>query len=480
MTKSNKPASWITKQSINFPQWYTDVCYHANLFEYGFVKGTIIFKPYALALWKNIQSYFQAKFHSLGVEEVYFPIMIPKSLFQKELSHITGFKPELATITKIGETKLEEELYIRPTSEVLMMRQFQKEIKSYRDLPLQYNQWCNVIRWEKNTRPFLRTSEFLWQEGHTAHETESEAKAFSLKILDLYAEFFEDYLNLPIIKGEKTENERFAGALHSYSIESMMPDGQALQCGTTHYFGQKFAKIFNVKFENKNQTTNYVSTTSWGISTRIIGAIIMSHGDDRGLVMPFQVAPTQIQIIVLNSQKQELKNYASQIMHTLEPFYRVQSKPSHKSFGFQIKQAEVQGIPFRIEIGFKNLENHTVTIARRDTNEKIEIKFSELTAQMQKLILSYSENLSQKALQSINKIKHNYNHFSDYAQAMTKQNILALVPFCCRAECEMEIQELTMSSSRCIPLQQKNLPAESKCFRCNAKAQAYVYFAKSY
>ena len=467
----------ITPRDEDFAQWYTDIVVNADLISYGPVKGTMIFKPYGYAIWENIQKYLDQKFKELKITNVYFPLLIPKSLFDKEKEHIEGFSPEIATVTKVGDKKLEEELYIRPTSEVLFGTFFAKEIQGYRDLPLLYNQWVNVLRWEKTTRPFLRTSEFLWQEGHTIHANAQEAKDFTLKILDVYSKFAEEALLLPVIRGQKTEREKFAGALETYTIESLMYDGQALQCGTSHYFGQNFAKSFDIKFTNQDNQLEYAYSTSWGVSTRTIGAIIMTHGDDHGLVLPPMIAPTQVMIIPVKNDD-TLLTVAEQIKEQLGNF-RVVIDESEKSFGYKLANAEIKGIPVRIEIGPRDLEQESIKITRRDTFEKVQVKIPEVLATVNKLFTKISANLFNRTLANRQQRTIKVNSYEEYKEILKQKNALFLVPFCGSLACENIIKEETQTVSRCIPFDISQ-DVSGQCFRCDNPAQYLVYFARAY
>jgi len=439
----------ITLREVDFAQWYTDIVLNADLIAYGPVKGTTIFKPYGYAIWENIQKILDAEFKKNGVKNVYFPLLISKTLFNKEKEHIEGFSPEIATVTKVGDKVLDEELYIRPTSEVLFGTFFSKEIQGYHDLPLLYNQWVNVLRWEKTTRPFLRTSEFLWQEGHTIHSSKQEAQQFTLKILDIYATFAEKTLLLPVIKGQKTEREKFAGAEETYTIESLMYDGQALQCGTSHYFGQNFSKAFDIKFSNQKNTLEYAYSTSWGVSTRLIGGIIMTHSDDNGLVLPPQIAPVQIMILPINNDNDEQLSAVEQLQKKLHK-YRCEIGQSNKGFGFRAANAEIKGIPLRIEIGARDLAQQQVTIARRDTFEKITVSWTEVEKVVSDLLDQIATNLYQRALDNRNQRTKEIDNYSEYKKTLAKINGLFLVPFCGRIECEDTIKAETQTISRCI------------------------------
>ncbi|WP_425379092.1 proline--tRNA ligase [Spiroplasma endosymbiont of Polydrusus pterygomalis] len=467
----------ITPREVDFAQWYTDIVLNADLIAYGPVKGTTIFKPYGYAIWENIQKICDVEFKKVGVKNVYFPLLIPKTLFNKEKEHIAGFSPEIATVTKVGDKVIDEELYIRPTSEVLFGTFFSKEIQGYRDLPLLYNQWVNVLRWEKTTRPFLRTSEFLWQEGHTIHATKTEGQQFTLKILDIYANFAEKTLLLPVIKGKKTEREKFAGAEETYTIESLMYDGQALQCGTSHYFDQNFAKAFDIKFANQKNELEYAYSTSWGVSTRLIGGIIMTHSDDNGLVLPPEIAPTQIMILPISNDSDEQLSAACQLQKKLKS-YRCEIDQSDKGFGFRAANAEIKGIPLRIEIGPHDLAQEQVTIARRDTFEKMTVTLSKVEKTVADLLQKIATNLYQKALKNRQQRTKEIDNYSEYKKTLAKMNGLFLVSFCGRIECEDTIKAETQTTSRCIPFDVP--PKKTKCFHCGQPAINLVYFARAY
>ncbi|MFW4370961.1 MAG: proline--tRNA ligase [Spiroplasma sp. hy2] len=467
----------ITLREVDFAQWYTDIVLNADLIAYGPVKGTTIFKPYGYAIWENIQKILDAEFKKNGVKNVYFPLLIPKTLFNKEKEHIEGFSPEIATVTKVGDKVLDEELYIRPTSEILFGTFFSKEIQGYHDLPLLYNQWVNVLRWEKTTRPFLRTSEFLWQEGHTIHSSKQEAQQFTLKILDIYATFAEKTLLLPMIKGQKTEREKFAGAEETYTIESLMYDGQALQCGTSHYFGQNFSKTFDIKFSNQKNTLEYAYSTSWGVSTRLIGGLIMTHSDDNGLVLPPQIAPIQIMILPINNDNDEQLFAVEQLQKKLHK-YRCEIDQSDKGFGFRAANAEIKGIPLWIEIGARDLAQQQVTIARRDTFEKITVSWTEVEKVVSDLLDQIATNLYQRALDNRHQRTKKIDNYSEYKKTLAKMNGLFLVPFCGRIECEDTIKAETQTTSRCIPF---DVPTKkTTCFHCGQPATNLVYFARAY
>ncbi|ALD66083.1 proline--tRNA ligase [Spiroplasma cantharicola] len=467
----------ITLRDVDFSQWYTDVVKNAGLMEYGPVKGTMIFKPHGYAIWELIQKIADIEFKKLGVQNVYFPLLIPEKLFLAEKEHVEGFAPELATVTKVGDKNLGENLFIRPTSEVLVADFLSREINSYRDLPVKYNQWANVMRWEKTTRPFLRSSEFLWQEGHTFHSLKEEAKQMTLDILEVYKKLANDVLLLPVISGRKTEKEKFAGAKETYTIESLMYDGQSLQSGTSHYFEDNFAKAFNIKFQNKNQKEEYAYSSSWGISTRLIGAIIMTHSDDFGLVLPSKVAPIQISIIAINDS-QEVMTVSNDLKTKLNSSFRVELDKSDKSFGFKISEAEIKGVPIRIEVGPRDLKDGVVTISRRDLRNKVQIKLAEVENYINKEILEHDKNLYKKALKNRTDKTFKAKTLKEYVSIIEKTPGFVLVPFCGEIECENDVKQKTSTNSRCIPEGVEQ--TKSKCFNCNKVSSLMVYFARAY
>ncbi|WP_338983810.1 proline--tRNA ligase [Spiroplasma endosymbiont of Othius punctulatus] len=467
----------ITSRDIDFAKWYTDVIKNSNLIDYGPLKGTVIYKPYGFAVWENIKSIFDAEFKKLGVDNVYFPLLIPESLMMKEKKHVEGFAPELWTVTHSGDTKLSERLFIRPTSEVMIADHWSNEIRSHRNLPLKYNQWVNVMRAEKTTRPFLRGSEFLWQEGHTVHAYADEAKKMTKDILDVYSKIAREKLMIPVVTGEKTEHERFAGADATYTIEAMMYDGQALQSGTSHYLGQNFTKGFDIKFQNKSQKEEFAYSTSWGVSTRIIGAIIMSHSDDYGLVLPSSIAPIQVQIIKIKDTDEVLKA-TKNIVDKLQKTFKVNIDETDKSFGYKISEAEIKGVPIRIEIGPRDLENGSVTISRRDIRDKVSVKLDEVEKYVTTQMAEYDKNIFNIAKNNLDKRIYKANTIKEYQDIINKKSGFVLVPFCCEVECEQDVKKKTSTNSRCIPDGVEQV--ESKCFNCNKPTDKMVYFARAY
>ena len=479
MAKEKKLVEAITSMEEDFAQWYTDVVKKAELMDYSSVKGCMIFKPNGYAIWENIQKLLDARFKEVGVENVYLPLFIPESLLQKEKDHVEGFAPEVAWVTHGGMEELQERLCVRPTSETLFCDLYSNIIQSYRDLPKVYNQWCSVVRWEKTTRPFLRSSEFLWQEGHTAHATAEEAEARTIQMLNLYADFCEQVLAIPMVKGRKTDKEKFAGAESTYTIEALMHDGKALQSGTSHNFGDGFAKAFGIQYTDKNNQLQYVHQTSWGVSTRLIGAIIMVHGDDSGLVLPPMVAPVQVMVIPIQQNKEGVLDAANGIFDELKAAdIRVKVDDGDKSPGWKFAEAEMRGIPLRVEIGPKDMEKHQCVLVRRDTREKTVVdlddvadKAKELMAQMQKDMLERAR----KHLESHISDAHNYEEFKDAVE--NKPGFIRAM-WCGDEACELKIKEDTTATSRCMPFEQEKI--SDVCVCCGKPAKKLVYWGKAY
>ena len=479
MAKEKKLVEAITSMDEDFAQWYTDVVKKAELMDYSSVKGCMIFKPNGYAIWENIRSLLDAKFKEVGVENVYLPMFIPESLLQKEKDHVEGFAPEVAWVTHGGDEELQERLCVRPTSETLFCDLYKNIVQSYRDLPKVYNQWCSVVRWEKTTRPFLRSSEFLWQEGHTAHATAEEAEARTIQMLNLYADFCEQVLSIPMVKGKKTDKEKFAGAKSTYTIEALMHDGKALQSGTSHNFGDGFAKAFGIQYTDKNNQLQYVHQTSWGMSTRLIGAIIMVHGDDSGLVLPPMIAPVQVMVIPIQQNKDGVLDAANGIFDELKAEdIRVKVDDGDKSPGWKFAEAEMRGIPLRVEIGPKDMEKHQCVLVRRDTREKTVVdlddvadKAKELMAQMQKDMLERAR----KHLESHISDAHNYEEFKDAVE--NKPGFIRAM-WCGDEACELKIKEDTTATSRCMPFEQEKI--SDVCVCCGKPAKKLVYWGKAY
>lgn len=470
----------ITRMNDDFAQWYTDVCKKAELMDYSSVKGFIIYRPYGYAIWENIQNYMDKKFKETGHQNVYMPLLIPQSLLNKEKDHVEGFAPECAVVTKGGSEELEESCVVRPTSETLFCEHYAKIVKSYRDLPKLYNQWCSVVRWEKTTRPFLRGSEFLWQEGHTIHATKEEAIEETLRMLNIYKRTAADLLAIPMITGLKTEKEKFAGAEATYTIETLMHDGKALQSGTSHYFGQGFAKAFDMKFLDKDNQQKYVYQTSWGVSTRLIGAIIMVHGDDNGLVLPPRVAPIQVRIIPIRQNEKGVLDKAYELKEQLiKQGLRVDIDDSDKSPGYKFSEAEMRGIPIRLEIGPKDIENNTCMIVKRNDYQKISLNLDKTLPEVIEGLLNIMHNeMYEKAdaylADHITQVK-TYDEFKDVLENKTG---FVQAPWCGNTECELKIKEDTSATSRCIS--EKTVNENDKCICCSKEAKHIVNFAKAY
>jgi prolyl-tRNA synthetase len=468
----------ITSMDEDFAQWYTDIVTKADLIDYSSVRGSMIIRPYGYALWENIKNELDARIKETGHENVYMPLFIPESLLQKEKDHIEGFAPEVAWVTHGGSEELTERWCVRPTSEVLFCEHYKNIIHSYRDLPKLYNQWANVVRWEKTTRPFLRTLEFLWQEGHTCHATDEDAHEETKKMLEVYADVCENVLAIPVIKGQKTEKEKFAGAKFTYTIESLMHDGKALQSGTSHHLGDGFAKAFGIQFTDQEGNLQYVQQTSWGFTTRIIGAMIMVHGDDRGLVMPPKVAPTQVMIVPIAQHKDGVLDFAYELKDKLSKSVRVGIDASDKKPGWKFNEYEMKGIPLRLEVGPKDIEKGQVILARRDTGEKLIVSMEELDGKLNQILDDIQRNLYQKAS------KHREERTSIATNLDQLKNILETKPgfvkamWCENRECEDKVKEETGATSRCMPFEQEAI--SDKCFSCGETANQMVYWAKAY
>lgn len=469
----------ITNIDENFAQWYTDIVLKAELADYTDVKGFIAIRPYGYAIWENIQNYADKLFKETGVKNTSFPVLIPESLLNKEKDHVEGFAPEVAWVTEAGGEKLEERLCVRPTSETIITTMYSKWLKSWRELPFVYNQWCSVLRWEKETRPFLRSREFLWQEGHTIHETAEEAEERTLQMLEVYADVAEKLLAIPVIKGTKTESEKFAGAESTYTIESMMYDGRALQAGTSHNLGQNFAKPFNVSFQNREGKQEYAYQTSWGISTRLIGALIMAHGDNRGLKLPPRVAPIQVVLTPIALHKEGVKEKAEEIYESLRKKIRMEiDLRDHVSPGYKFNDWEMKGVPVRVEIGPRDIENGECVLVRRDTAEKITVKLEDLETRLTELLEKIQDNMFEtckKRMEAKTTIAHNMEEFENN---MNKEQGFIKTMWCGSNECEEKIKDLTGAKSRCMPFEQENLG--DTCVCCGKKAEKMVIWGRQY
>lgn len=468
----------ITERSKDFAAWYTDVVAAAHLSRYSNVKGFIIFEPNGYAIWENIKKEMDAMFKEYGHQNVYLPVMIPENLLKKEGELVEGFAPEVAWVTEGGSNKLEERLAFRPTSESLFCDYYKNIVKTYRDLPKLYNQWCSVIRWEKETRPFLRSREFLWQEGHTVHATEKEAMEETDRMLNVYKRFFEEYLAIPVVTGRKTEKEKFAGAEYTLTVEAMMQNGVCLQSATSHYFGQKFSKAYDVKFVNKDNKFGYCYQTSWGASTRMIGAIIMAHGDDKGLVLPPRIAPYQVCIVPIKMNN-ELLSVCNKINDELRK-NNVSSyiDASDKSAGFKFAEAEVNGIPVRIEVGPKDLENNKVTLVRRDTSEKEQVDVNKVLESVQKLLIDIQDNLYNKALENMKNRTYEAKTLKDVEEIMNTHPGFVKAHWCGSLDCELKMKEIKGTKSRCI-IETKDYEDEV-CVVCGKKAKHKVVWGIQY
>ncbi|MCH5353656.1 MAG: proline--tRNA ligase [Acutalibacter sp.] len=479
MAQEKKKVEDITSMDEDFAQWYTDIVRKAELADYTSVKGAIVYAPYGYAIWENIQKDMDERFKKLGVQNVYMPMLIPESLLQKEKDHIEGFAPECAVVTQGGGEELSEKLYIRPTSEVLFCEHYQKIIHSYRDLPKLYNQWCSVMRWEKTTRPFLRGAEFLWQEGHTMHETAEEAEEFALKMLRVYEDVYRETLAIPPVVGKKTEKEKFAGAVSTYTLEPMMHNGVALQGGTTHYFGDGFSKAFDINFTGRDNGLHAPFQTSWGMSTRLIGAVIMVHGDDNGLVLPPKVAPIQVVIVPIAQHKPGVLEKAQELYDTLSKQFRVKLDDRDNSPGWKFAQYEMQGVPIRLEIGPKDLEQNQCVLVRRDTGEKQFTSLDGLSDTIEKTLVSLHNDMYQRAQENLASktfIAHNYEEFLDIAK--NKPGFIKAM-WCGDSACEDKIKEDTGGvKSRCIPFEEEHISDVCAC--CGKPAKHMVYWGKQY
>lgn len=469
----------ITDRSVDFAKWYTDVVKAAKLAEYSSVKGCVILEPNGYAIWEKMQSVLDKMFKQTGHQNVYMPMFIPESLMKKEGELIEGFAPEGAWVTEGGSSKLEERLIVRPTSETMFSDYYALKVKSYRDLPKLYNQWCNVVRWEKETRPFLRTREFLWQEGHTVHETEKEAKEETLKMLNIYKNFFEEYLAIPVITGRKTEKEKFAGAEYTYTVEALMYNGVALQSGTSHYFGQKFSKAYDIKFLNRNNEWEYVYQTSWGVTTRMIGGLIMVHSDENGLVLPPKIAPRQVAIVPIGDDEQ-VKTVCEDILNKLNNSDIVAfADYSEKSPGFKFAEHEVNGIPVRIEVGKRDLENGTITLARRDTREKINVSVDcNIVETVKNLLNDIQSNLYNRALARRNELTYECKTLEEVEKIMNTRPGFVKAMWCGDEACELKMKEIRGTKSRCILEHDK--PIGDKCVVCGKPAKHLVVWGIQY
>lgn len=479
MAKDKKLVEAITSMEEDFAQWYTDVVKKAELIDYSSVKGCMIIKPAGYAIWENIQAELDRRFKDAGVENVYMPMFIPESLLEREKDHVEGFAPEVAWVTHGGLNELQERLCVRPTSETLFCDFYHNLIQSYRDLPKVYNQWCSVVRWEKETRPFLRSREFLWQEGHTAHATAEEAEERTVQMLNLYADFCEEVLAIPVIRGQKTEKEKFAGAEETYTIEALMHDGKALQSGTSHNFGDGFARAFEIQYTDKENKLQYVHQTSWGLSTRLIGAIIMAHGDDSGLVLPPRIAPVQAVVIPIQQRKEGVLEKAAELCGRLKTVCRAKLDDSDKSPGWKFSEQEMRGIPVRIELGPKDIEAGKCVVVRRDTREKIEVEFADIETKLPEILDTIQDEMFERARAHRDAHiwdAHDYEEFADIA--VNKPGFIRGM-WCEEQACEDKIKEDLAVTSRCMPFHDREQIADT-CVCCGKPAHKLVYWGKAY
>lgn len=479
MSDDKNQVKEITNIDEDFAQWYTDIVIKAELADYADTKGCIAIRPYGYAIWENIQKYADDLFKKTGVKNVSMPVLIPESLLQKEKDHVEGFAPEVAMVTEAGGKKLDEKLCVRPTSETMFSTMYAKWLKSWRDLPFVYNQWCNVMRWEKETRPFLRSREFLWQEGHTIHETEEEARERTLQMLEIYTRVIEDLLAIPVLSGRKTLKEQFAGAEETYTVESLMHDGRALQAGTSHYFGQNFTKPFDVKFQNRDGKEEYAYQTSWGISTRLIGAIIMAHGDNRGLKLPPKVAPIQAVIVPVASHKEGVKEKAQELFEILNKKYRMEiDLRDQYTPGYKFSDWEMRGVPVRIEIGPRDIENNVCVVVRRDTGEKQTIELTKLETELEQILEDIQKGMFEACKKNVEEKTTIAKTLEEFEKNINENQGYVKTMWCGSTECEEKIKEKTGAHSRCMPFKQEHI--SDTCVVCGKKADKMVVWGRQY
>lgn len=469
----------ITDIEEDFARWYTDIVIKAGLADYTDTKGCIAIRPYGYAIWENIQNYTDKKFKETGVKNAYFPVLIPENLLQKEKDHVEGFAPEVAWVTEAGGEKLEEKYCIRPTSETIISTMYSKWLSSWRDLPFVYNQWCNVLRWEKETRPFLRSREFLWQEGHTIHETAEEAKERTIQMLNIYQDVVENLLAIPTVKGIKTESEKFAGAEATYTIETMMHDGKALQSATSHYFGQNFTKPFEIKFQNREGKEEYAYQTSWGSSTRLLGALIMAHGDNRGLKLPPKVAPIQVVVVPVAQNKEGVLEKAHELYNSLKSMFRAEiDDRDNVSPGFKFNDWEMKGVPVRIELGPRDIENGVCVLVRRDTAEKVVVKLNEVEKVLAETLEKIHNNMFEECKKRLEEKTTIATTLDEFVTSMNEHQGFIKAMWCGDPACEEKIKELTAAKSRCMPFEQEKI--SDKCVCCGKPADKMVIWGRQY
>ena len=478
MAEQKKMVEEITSMEEDFAKWYTDVVKKAELASYSCVRGCMVVRPYGTALWENIRDNLDRRFKALGHENVMMPLFIPESLLQKEKDHVEGFAPEVAWVTHGGAEQLQERLYVRPTSETLFCDHYAQVIHSYRDLPKLYNQWCSVVRWEKTTRPFLRTMEFFWQEGHTMHETPQEAVEETERMLNVYADFCEHDLAIPVVKGRKTDKEKFAGAEATYTIEALMHDGKALQSGTSHYFGDGFARAFDIQFTGRDNTLQYPHQTSWGMSSRIIGAIIMTHGDNNGLVLPPAVAPVQVVILPIAMHKEGVLDKAMELRDRLAATFRVKVDDSDNSAGWKFAEYEMKGVPLRLEIGPKDIANNQCVLVRRDNREKTFVSLDQLEAAIAEQLEAVRAGLYEKALARREEMTYSAKTLEELKDLAEHKPGFIKAMWCGDLACEEALKEEAGVTSRCIPFEQEQLA--DTCVCCGKPAKHMLYWGKAY
>lgn len=471
----------LTSKSEDFSQWYVDVIRKTDMADYSTIKGCMVIKPYGYSLWENIRDALDLRIKATGHQNAYFPLFVPESLLQLEAEHVEGFAPEVAWVTHGGNEKLEERLAIRPTSEAIICSIYAKWIQSYRDLPLLINQWANIVRWEKVTRLFLRTTEFLWQEGHTCHRTEEEAQEETIKMLNVYKEFVETELAIPVVMGQKSESEKFAGALRTYAIEAMMADGKALQGGTSHNLGQHFAKVFNIKFLDEDQSEKFVWQTSWGVSTRLVGGVVMVHGDDAGLMLPPRIAPVQVVFVPIffEDTKEQVKSKVNTLVAELSGIRVEADLRDTFTPGWKFNHWEMKGVPLRIEVGPKDIARHQVVIVRRDTREKIVVPENEMRPRVEQLLADIQDALFDRAAAFLKENTRSVTSYSEFQDLIETKRGFLIADWCASAACEEKIKQDTKATIRCIPFDLSPVP-EATCICCGSKAAHRVYFARAY
>jgi len=469
----------ITAKSKDFSRWYVDLVRQSEMADYTSIKGCMVIRPYGYALWENIQALLDRRIKKTGHKNAYFPLFIPQSLLEKEAEHVEGFAPEVAWVTHGGNNKLEEKLAVRPTSEAIICSLYSKWVKSYRDLPLLINQWANVVRWEKVTRLFLRTTEFLWQEGHTVHRTEEDGKEETLKMLGVYKSFLEEDLAIPVIDGEKTARERFAGAEQTYCVEAMMSDGKALQAGTSHNLGQHFSRGFNIKFLDEDQTEKFAWQTSWGVSTRLIGGVIMVHGEEQSLFFPPRIAPVQVIAIpiIFEKTKAQVLEALDKIVTDLEDFFRIEADTREYKPGWKYNEWEMKGVPLRLELGPRDVKKGQAVLVRRDTREKVMVPFESLQSEIKRILDDIQSNLLKKAKESLSENTRITDDYKEFKEIIDSKRGFIISPWCGDQACEEKVKEETRATIRCIPFKEQG---QGKCLACGKEDSKRVYFARAY